>query len=115
MDGELAGWSDPAARLKQALERDELTLYCQLIAALRGSERFSFGEVLVRLREEEKALLPPGDFLPVFEHHRMMPLLDRWVVRHVVQRLARGSRPSRFTINVSGQTLHDKAFTGFVA
>jgi EAL domain-containing protein (putative c-di-GMP-specific phosphodiesterase class I) len=115
MDRELAGWRDPVARLKQALDKDEFTLYCQPIVALNSSPRFPMGEVLVRLREEEKALLPPGEFLPVFEHHGMMPQLDRWVTKHVVQRLASGSRLPRFTINVSGQTLYDAQFPGFVA
>jgi EAL domain-containing protein (putative c-di-GMP-specific phosphodiesterase class I) len=115
MDKALAGWNDPAARLRQALDKDEFALYCQPIAALSSQPRFPMGEVLVRLREEEKALLPPGDFLPVFEAHGMMPQLDRWVVRHVAARLARGSRLPRFSINVSGQTLHDAQFPGFVA
>ena len=115
MDHELAGWTDPAARLKKALDKDEFVLYCQPILALAGEDRYPIGEVLVRMREEEQALLPPGEFLPVFEHHGMMPQLDRWVVRHVVDRVARGSRLPRFTINVSGQTLYDAQFPGFVA
>ena len=114
MDKELAGWSDPAARLKQALDHNEFALFCQPIVALNSNPRFPMGEVLVRLREEEKALLPPGEFLPVFEHHGMMPQLDRWVVRHVAARLARGSRLPRFCINVSGQSLYDEQFPGFV-
>ena len=36
-------------------------------------------------------MLPPGEFLPVFEHYRLMPDLDRWVVRKVVQHIAGGS------------------------
>jgi EAL domain-containing protein (putative c-di-GMP-specific phosphodiesterase class I) len=119
MDQELAGWSDPAARLRAALEKNEFTLYCQPIAALatglRDSERFPMAEVLVRMREEEAALLPPGEFLPVFEHYGMMPQLDRWVLRHVVKHLAAGSRIPRFTVNVSGQTLQDASFPGFAA
>ncbi|MGH8519698.1 MAG: EAL domain-containing protein [Panacagrimonas sp.] len=119
MDHELAGWKDPAARLREALEKNEFTLYCQPIAALAGGaeagDRFPLAEVLVRMREEERALLPPGEFLPVFEHYGMMPQLDRWVLRHVVQHLAAGSRIRRFTINVSGQTLQDAAFPGFAA
>ena len=115
MDQALAGWTDPAARLRQALDKDDFALFCQPIAALSGETRFPMAEVLVRLREEEKALLPPGEFLPVFEHHGMMPQLDRWVVRHVVARLARGSRVPRFTINTSGQTLYDAQFPAFVA
>ena len=61
----------------------------------------------MRMREEETALLPPGEFLPVFEHYRMMPQLDRWVVRNTVKRLAAGSRIPRFTVNLSSQTLAD--------
>ena len=113
---ELTGWPQPLARLREALEKNEFTLYCQPIAALRaGGERFPMAEVLVRMREEERALLPPGEFLPVFEHYGMMPQLDRWVLQHTVQQLARGSRIARFTINVSGQTLRDAAFPGFAA
>jgi len=67
------------------------------------------------MRDEERALLPPGEFLPVFEELGMMPALDRWVVRHVVQRLKRGSRIPAFSINLSGQTLADRDFPTFVA
>jgi EAL domain-containing protein (putative c-di-GMP-specific phosphodiesterase class I) len=115
MDEELAGWSEPEERLRYALAKNELTLYCQPIAALTGAVRFPMAEVLVRLHEEEKALLPPGQFLPLFEHYRLMPDLDRWVVRNVVQHLARGSRIPRFTVNVSSQTLDDPAFPKAVA
>jgi EAL domain-containing protein (putative c-di-GMP-specific phosphodiesterase class I) len=117
MNRELAGWSDPAARLRQALARDELQLYCQPILSLRPPGAFAMAEVLVRLREEEALLLPPGDFLPVFEHYRMMGELDRWVVRHVVRWLADPPPGgfARLSINVSGQTLQDTSFPGFVA
>jgi EAL domain-containing protein (putative c-di-GMP-specific phosphodiesterase class I) len=112
---ELTGWSDPLARLREALQKDEFALYCQPILALSSKDQFPMGEVLVRMREEERALLPPGDFLPVFEHYRMMPQLDRWVMRHGVRHLARGSRIPRFTINVSAQTLQDAQFPAFAA
>ncbi|MGH8675928.1 MAG: EAL domain-containing protein [Burkholderiales bacterium] len=115
MDRQLAGW-EGVSRLVQALERDELVLYAQPILALRGpTAQFPIAEVLVRLREEERTLQPPGDFLPVFEHYGMMPELDRWVVRHVMERLARGSRTAQFSINVSAQTLGDAQFAPFVA
>jgi EAL domain-containing protein (putative c-di-GMP-specific phosphodiesterase class I) len=115
LDAELSGWGEPVARMRQALERDELVLYCQPIAALTGAVRFPMAEALVRLREEEASLLPPGEFLPVFEHFRMMPLLDRWVLRSAVRHLAQGSRIPRLSINVSGQTVEDAAFPGAVA
>jgi EAL domain-containing protein (putative c-di-GMP-specific phosphodiesterase class I) len=115
LDSELAGWDEPAHQLRKVLDKDELALFCQPIAALAGPVRFPIAEVLIRLHEEEKALLPPGDFLPVFEHYNLMPDLDRWVVRKVLQHLARGSRIARFAINLSSPTLEDRAFPKAVA
>ena len=109
------GWVEPAERLRIALEKNELTLFCQPIAALTGEVRFPMAEVLVRLREEEKALLPPGEFLPVFEHYRLMPDLDRWVVREMLRQLKKGLRIPRFTINLSSQTVEDPEFVKAVA
>ncbi len=113
-DAHLAGFANPAARLREALDKDEFTLYCQPILALQGAERYPLGEVLVRLREEEQAMLPPGEFLPVLEHYKMMPQLDRWVARNVAKRLVAGCRIPRLTMNVSYQTLADAEFPGFV-
>lgn len=115
MDRELMGWDDPVARLRAALDEDELVLYCQPILTLALPGGYSMGEVLVRLREEEQAMLPPGDFLPVFEHYRMLPELDRWVVRHALRQLAAGPSLPRYCVNVSGPTLHDEGFPAFVA
>jgi len=114
-DAGLSGWREPVGRMQQALERDEFVLYCQPIVALSGPVRFPMAEVLVRLRQEEASLMPPGEFLPVFEHYRMMPALDRWVVRNVVRHLARGSRIPHFSINVANQTIEDASFPGSVA
>lgn len=115
MDSELVGWADPVQRLRTAIEKNDFELYCQPIVALQEGERYPMAEVLVRLHEEEKALVPPGEFLPIFEHYRMMPQLDRWVVRNTVKRLALGSRIPRFTVNVHRQTLEDPEFVRFVA
>jgi EAL domain-containing protein (putative c-di-GMP-specific phosphodiesterase class I) len=106
---------DPVAHLRQALAEDAFTLYCQPIGAVTRPMTFPLGEVLVRLHEEEKALRPPGEFLPVLEHYGMMPELDRWVVRQVLRRLASGCRIPRLCINLSPQTLADGSFPTFVA
>jgi len=114
-DAALMGWVEPAERLRIALQKNELTLFCQPIAALTGPVRFPMAEVLVRLREEEKALLPPGEFLPVFEHYRLMPDLDRWVVREILRHLKSGLRIPRFAVNLSSQTIDDPEFPKAVA
>ena len=115
MDRELTGWSDLAERLERALHHDELLLFAQPIESLRERGTFPMAETLVRLREEEAAMLPPGAFLPVFEHCGMMPELDRWVIHRVIAALGRGSRVPRFSINISAQTLGDAGFSHALA
>ena len=119
MDGQLLGWDQPAARLREALDYDHFRLYAQPIVSLApgnpAPEGIALAEVLVRLREEEARLLPPGDFLPAFEHFRMMGELDRWVVRHALRRLGLGGRVNKLSLNVSGQTLEEPGFAAFVA
>jgi EAL domain-containing protein (putative c-di-GMP-specific phosphodiesterase class I) len=115
MQTQTAQRTDPVAYLHQALAQDHFTLYCQPIAALSGFVVYPMAEVLVRLREEESALLPPGDFFPVLEHYGMMPELDRWVVREALRRLSNGPEIPRFSINLSGQTIADRAFADFFA
>ncbi len=115
LDDDLAGWPKPAERLRQALAKDELALYCQPIAALQGAVRFPLAEALIRLREEERALLPPGEFLPVFEHYNLMPDLDRWVVRRLLQHVARGTPILHYDVNLSSATICDADFPKAVA
>ncbi|MGQ0511320.1 MAG: EAL domain-containing protein [Betaproteobacteria bacterium] len=115
MDRELSGWDDAPARIMRALQRDEFALFAQPILALKGEPRFVMAELLVRLHEEEAAMLPPGEFFPVFEHFGMMPQLDRWVARHAIACLASGSRVPLFSINVSSQTLVDERFAADIA
>jgi len=113
--GDFVGWRQPEQRLREALAKDELQLYVQPIMAL-PENRFAMAEVLVRLREEEAMLLPPGEFLPTFEHYGMMPELDRWVVSRIAQRVARHGQGAfrRYSINVSEQTLKQADMPGFL-
>jgi EAL domain-containing protein (putative c-di-GMP-specific phosphodiesterase class I) len=61
-------------------------------------------------------MLPPGEFLLVFEQYGMMPDLDRRVVNRLVQRIARGSLKGfrHFSVNVARATLQDFCFPGHV-
>jgi EAL domain-containing protein (putative c-di-GMP-specific phosphodiesterase class I) len=115
MDGQLLGWKQPAARLREALDYDHFRLYAQPIVRLAAPGGIAMAEVLVRLREEETRMLPPGDFLPAFEHYRMMGELDRWVVRNALRKLGEGGRLKRLSVNVSSQTIEEPGFAPFVA
>ena len=106
---------DHLAPLRDALQKDGFALYAQSIVSL-SSQRTELAEVLVRLREEESSMLPPGEFLPLFEECGMLPQLDLWVVRHTLRRRAAGGLPvKRLSVNVSAQTLKDPSFPKAVA
>jgi len=109
-----------AAYLTSALTRERFLLYCQPIVqvdAPQAEQRFF--EVLVRFRDEEEGLLPPGSFIPVLRDAGLMPLLDRWVVSTAIRKLrgvAQGSGVApRFSINLSAEALVDASFPEFVA
>jgi EAL domain-containing protein (putative c-di-GMP-specific phosphodiesterase class I) len=76
---------------------------------------YPMAEVLVRLREEESSMLPPGEFFPVLEQLGMMGALDRWMVRRVLSRLSAGCRIPRLAINLSAQSLSDPSFALYFA
>ena len=115
MDGQLLGWEHPAARLREALDYDHFRLYAQAVVALGPPQGIAMAEVLVRLREEEERLLPPGDFLPAFAHYGMMAELDRWVVRGALRKLGGDGKVRKLSVNVSGQTVEEPGFAPFVA
>jgi EAL domain-containing protein (putative c-di-GMP-specific phosphodiesterase class I) len=106
---------NPQDYVRRALEEDAFALYCQPIGAVGATMSYPMAEVLVRLREEESSMLPPGEFFPVLEQLGMMGALDRWVVRRVLSRLAAGCRIPRLAINLSAQSLADPSFALYFA
>jgi PAS domain S-box-containing protein len=110
-----------ASRIKMSIEKGEFSLFCQLITPLAAkSDGAGHYEILVRLMEEEEGMIPPGMFFPLAEKYGLMTHLDRWVVQHVTEWVARqdpesGQRvSSMFFINVSGATLVDPGFPEFL-
>ena len=110
LNQDFVGWNDPPKRLLRALERNELVLYAQPILALGAERAFPMAEVLVRLQDDDAVFLPPRGFLPLYEHYRLLPQLDRWVARQSLARLARSPKVSCLCINISTQTLSDPEF-----
>jgi len=85
MTEQLVGWDDPRAMLGRALREDQFILLAQRILPLKtGAPDPLCHEVLLRLKQEEDNLLPPGGFFPIAEDLGMMGQIDRWVVRHVI-------------------------------
>jgi diguanylate cyclase (GGDEF)-like protein/PAS domain S-box-containing protein len=108
------GEMDWVRRLRLALEHNQFQLHAQAIAPLQPSgESGLHMEVLLRLRDDDGQLIAPGVFIPAAEHYGMMPSIDRWVIRHTLEALARHQHqpglPPVHTcaINLSGTSLGD--------
>jgi EAL domain-containing protein (putative c-di-GMP-specific phosphodiesterase class I) len=114
--GQLTGWNNPRQRLAQAFSQNEFILYQQAIQPLVPQPGRQFVEILVRHEDEEKHLTPPGAFLPMLEYYDMMPQLDRWVTRRVLEwhRDHGVGRTLRYSINCAAQTMCDAGFAAFV-
>lgn len=120
-DSQLGENPDPfRAKFISQLKEDNFVLYYQPIApsASTGGEA-SFREILVRYREEEAGLLPPGSFLPILEEQGLLPLLDRWVVSKLLKwgrgLQAAGKRMPHCSVNLSIDTVRrDHAFGDYV-
>jgi diguanylate cyclase (GGDEF)-like protein len=103
------------ARLNRALEADRFVLYRQRIVPLAGRGGLHW-EFLVKLSGDDGALIAPGTFIPAAERYNLMPALDRWVVRHAFEHLARGrdAAVEAFFINISGATIGETQFADYV-
>ncbi len=107
-------------RIHDALEEERFCLYAQNIAALHDSSTSgSHIELLLRLRDKDGNLVPPGDFIPAAERYGLMPLIDRWVVRHafgiIASRIKHASSGiATCAINLSGATFNDEGFVDYV-
>jgi len=103
------------AHLQNALARDEFELVAQPIAPLNGGG-FAYHEVLLRMHGEDGEWLAPEQFLSAAERYQLMPRLDRWVVGRALDQVAAAPAGARhvFAINLSGQSLGDDEFLGYV-
>ena len=100
MDNQLV-WKD---RLLEALEKDGLHLVFQPIVAVASSQAHHY-EVLVRMKEDNGALIAPGKFIPAAEQFGLIQRVDRQVVTRAIRYLA--DLPADmanvgFSINLSG-------------
>ena len=108
-----------ASKLRQALAEGRFLLHFQEIVALQPDPPPGVHlELLIRLRDEDGVMVPPGDFIPAAERYGLMPQLDRWVIETAFANFARlhpsGERPRLCAINLSALTIDDDGFPDFV-
>ena len=107
-----------AARINTALEENRFELFRQTILPLQEADQGTHFELLLRMRDENCALVSPELFISAAERYGITPNIDRWVIRNALRWLVseadERARLSLCSINLSGQSLGDEKFLPFV-
>jgi len=106
-------------QLQTALHEDKFELAVQPILAMTGGvESGPAVEVLIRLPDSQGRIANTAEFLRPAERYQLMPQIDRWVVNAALMAVSSGdiklTSGRSCAINLSGQTLGDESFLGFV-
>ena len=92
---------DAVDLVRAALACDWLHLDAQPIVALSDG-RVASEELLVRIRDTDGDLIPPGAFIPAAERYGLMPQIDRYVIDRAA---ALASCGRRVHVNLSARTI----------
>jgi diguanylate cyclase (GGDEF)-like protein len=101
------------ARLRRAVEHDELVLHYQPMFRLAGEREIAGVEALLRWEDPSRGLVPPLDFVPVAEYTGLIEPIGRWVVERCCRQAA-AWRDAGIAVpvsfNVSPRQFRDPAF-----
>lgn len=106
-------------RIQTALNNDRFVLMAQKIAEIKEPDSDSLHfEILIRMLDEDNAIISPDKFLPAAERYNLSPEIDRWVVINTFKWLAENQEQlaalELCSINLSGNTLSDDSFSEFL-
>lgn len=99
--------------MTSAMQHGEFVVYYQPKYYI-NSLRLAGSEALVRWKHPERGLIPPGDFIPLFEKNGFIVKVDLYVFESVCRSIRRwmeeGLSPLPVSINISRLHLHNQNF-----
>lgn len=107
-----------AVRIAQAIEENELLLYYQPIRGLGASSKRQRMEVLLRIQEPCGRILAPAQFIAAAERFKLMPEIDKEVIRKAFLWLSLNSQLWQdhcISINLSGNSLGAEGMVEYIA
>jgi len=105
-----------AEELREALEKEQLTLHYQPVFKLADGKVVG-AEALVRWDHPSRGLLEASEFIGTAERGGVIRQLDRWVVEEALAQAIRWENhefPEWISVNQSIQTLRDPETTSFM-
>ncbi|WFL77871.1 EAL domain-containing protein [Altererythrobacter arenosus] len=95
--------------LREALEREELTLQFQPVVNAQDSSIVSF-EALSRWNSEEHGFVSPTKFIPIAEDTRLIVPIGKWVMRKACTEARNWPEHVKVNVNVSPEQLLEEDF-----
>ena len=99
--------------MEKALKNGEFVMYLQPKYSI-GEERMIGAEALVRWIHPEKGLIPPMDFVPLFEQNGFVIKMDRYIWEEACKLIREwidaGTEPVPISVNLSRRHLKDMEF-----
>ncbi|MDD2758742.1 MAG: EAL domain-containing protein [Methylomonas sp.] len=106
-------------KIRIGIEESRFQLYGQLIVPTGEHPEGLHFETLLRYRDTQGNIIPPGAFLPAAERYNLAPALDRWVISNLFEflRTTPGfiDRLELCSVNLSGLSLSDETMLNFIA
>ncbi len=94
--------------VEQALEENRFVMHFQPIQHI-ASGHVGHYEALLRLRNRDGGLTPPGLFIDVAESTGLIRRIDRWVIEAVVKFVSRQNQSVKVALNLSSRSFDDDA------
>jgi diguanylate cyclase (GGDEF)-like protein len=109
-----------AGLLREALDADNFLLHAQPIVSLADTSAVCGYELLLRMRGKDGNTVSAAGIISAARRYQLMPAIDRWVVQHAMRKLGPHRTTLRhrgicMSINISGQSIGDPEFLGFLA
>ncbi len=108
------------SRITKAMEEGRFVLYQQRIAGIAAGTS-DHVEVLLRMLDEEGAIIPPDMFIPAAERYNLMHGIDRWVIAEVFRLLSEkqlgfvsDDSEAVISVNLSGDSLTDDSLLEYI-
>lgn len=105
-------------KIRIGIDQNRFQLYGQLIVPITGDRGGLHFETLIRYRDDQDKIIPPGAFLPAAERYNMAAPLDRWVISRLFEYLATTpnflNRLEMCSVNLSGLSLSDQSMLRFI-
>ena len=101
------------ASLRNAIERNELTLNFQPVVNSRSEDVVSF-EALLRWNSAEHGFVSPAKFIPLAEDTRLIVPVGDWVLRNACREAMTWPTDIKVAVNVSGEQLLEPKFSSTI-